>query len=105
MCYSSDDFLVSKGINHNFSTPYTPQQNAVVERRNITLVKATGSMLNFANLPLYLWAEAVATSCFVYNQSIIKKRLKDTPYEGLNNRKPNVLFFYIFGCRCFVVNT
>ncbi|KAI3510732.1 hypothetical protein L1887_17865 [Cichorium endivia] len=29
-----DDFLVSKGISHNFSAPYTPQQNGVVERRN-----------------------------------------------------------------------
>ena len=27
-----DEFLISKGIYHNFSAPYTPQQNGVVER-------------------------------------------------------------------------
>ena len=29
-----EDFLTNKGISHNFSAPYTPQQNGVVERRN-----------------------------------------------------------------------
>ncbi|KAI3505836.1 hypothetical protein L1887_28123 [Cichorium endivia] len=27
-----------------------------------------------------------------------------TPYEVLNKRKPNVKFFHIFGCRCFIKN-
>ena len=35
-----DDFLASKGIAHNFSAPYTPQQNGVVERRNRSLCEA-----------------------------------------------------------------
>lgn len=99
-----NSFLVSKGISHNFSGPYTPQQNGVVEQRKWTLVEAAKSMLNFANLPLYFWAEAVATSCFVQNRSVVCKRLSKTLYEGLNNRKPNVWFFHIFGCRCFLIN-
>ena len=49
-----EKFLIEKGIDHNFSAPYTPQQNDVVERRNRTLVEAARSMLNFANIPLYL---------------------------------------------------
>ena len=61
-------------------------------------------MLNFANLPLYFWADVVATACFVQNRSIICKRLYKTPYEGLNNSKPDVQFFQIFGCKCFVIN-
>ena len=61
-------------------------------------------MLNFGNLPLYFWAEAVATTCFVHKRSIVCKRLNKTPYEGLNNRNHNVRFFHIFGCRCFVIN-
>ncbi|KAI3499670.1 hypothetical protein L1887_35474 [Cichorium endivia] len=99
-----EEFLTSKGIEHNFSAPYTPQQNGVVERRNRTLVEAARSMLNFANLPLTFWAEAISTACFVQNRSIINKRLKMTPYEVLNKRKPNVKFFHIFGCRCFIKN-
>ncbi|KAI3751913.1 hypothetical protein L2E82_23007 [Cichorium intybus] len=61
----SKNSLASKGIEHNFSARYTPQQNGVVERRNRTLVEAARSMLNFANLPLSFWAEAIATTCFV----------------------------------------
>ena len=28
-----------------------------------------------------------------------------TPYEIINNRKPNVKFFHVFGARCFIYNT
>ena len=31
------DFLAEKGTTHNFSAPYTPQQNGIVERRNRSL--------------------------------------------------------------------
>ena len=99
-----DSFLISKGIEHNLSAPYTPQQNGVVERRNRTLVESARTMLNFANLPLHFWAEAVSTACFVQNRSIINKRLKCTPYQAMQNKKPNVKFLHIFGCRCFVKN-
>ena len=47
-----DDFLRFKGISHNFSAPYSPPQNGVVERRNKSLCEAARSMLNFADLPL-----------------------------------------------------
>ncbi|KAI3503839.1 hypothetical protein L1887_32293 [Cichorium endivia] len=99
-----EEFLASKGIEHNFSAPYTPQQNGVVETRNRTLVEEARSMLTFANLPLTFWGEAIATACFVQNRSIVNKRLQMTPYEVLNERKPNVKFFHISGCRCFIKN-
>nr|GEX12983.1 integrase, catalytic region, zinc finger, CCHC-type, peptidase aspartic, catalytic [Tanacetum cinerariifolium] len=50
------------GIFHQKSVPKTPQQNGVVERRNRTLVKAARTMLIFSKAPMFLWAEAVATS-------------------------------------------
>ncbi|KAI3503697.1 hypothetical protein L1887_32146 [Cichorium endivia] len=61
-------------------------------------------MLNFANLPMYFWAEAISTACFTQNRSYIHKRFHITPYEVLNRRKPNVKFLHIFGCRCFILN-
>ncbi|KAI3691382.1 hypothetical protein L2E82_49739 [Cichorium intybus] len=48
-----DSFLKNKGIKHNFSAPYTPQQNGIVERKNRTLCEAARSMLIFADLPQY----------------------------------------------------
>ncbi|GJY17235.1 integrase, catalytic region, zinc finger, CCHC-type containing protein [Tanacetum coccineum] len=59
------------GIMQQFLTTRTPQQNGVVERRNRTLVEAARTMLIFSRLPEFLWAEAVATTCFTQNRSII----------------------------------
>nr|GFA96942.1 hypothetical protein [Tanacetum cinerariifolium] len=72
------------GITQQFSAARTPQQNGVVERRNRTLVEAARTMLTFANLLSLLWAEAIATTCFIQNCSIIQKRFDKTPYELLN---------------------
>nr|GEX85001.1 hypothetical protein [Tanacetum cinerariifolium] len=85
-----------------FCNPRTPQQNGVVERRNQTLVKAARTMITCANLPLFLWAEAIATACFTQNRSIIHKRFDNTPYELMNKRKPNIKFFCVFGYRCYL---
>nr|GFC80908.1 retrovirus-related Pol polyprotein from transposon TNT 1-94 [Tanacetum cinerariifolium] len=49
-------------------------------------------------------AEAIATACFIQNRSIIHKRFDKTPYELINKRKPNINFFRVFGCRCYLLN-
>nr|GFB24660.1 hypothetical protein [Tanacetum cinerariifolium] len=49
-------------------------------------------------------AEAIATACFIQNRSIIHKRFDKTPYELINKRKPNIKFFRVFGCRCYLLN-
>nr|GFC82320.1 retrovirus-related Pol polyprotein from transposon TNT 1-94 [Tanacetum cinerariifolium] len=61
-------------------------------------------MLTFANLPSFLWAEAIAIACFIQNRSIIHKCFDKTPYELVNKRKPNIKFFCVFGCRCYLLN-
>nr|GEV78376.1 hypothetical protein [Tanacetum cinerariifolium] len=57
-------------ITQQFSAARTSQQNGIVERRNRTLVEAARTMLTFANLPLFLWAEAIATARFTQNHVI-----------------------------------
>ena len=39
------DYCNEHGISHNFSTPRTPQQNGVVERKNRTLEEMARTML------------------------------------------------------------
>nr|GFB35507.1 hypothetical protein [Tanacetum cinerariifolium] len=63
-------FFDEVGITQQFSVVRTAQQNGVVERRNRTLVEAARTMLTFANLPSFLWAEAIATACFTQNRDI-----------------------------------
>nr|GFB79965.1 retrovirus-related Pol polyprotein from transposon TNT 1-94 [Tanacetum cinerariifolium] len=97
-------FFNEVGITQQISAARTPQQNGVVERRDRTLVEAARTMLKFANLPLFLWAEAIATACFTQNHLIIYKLFDKTPYELINKRKPNIKFFRVFGCRCCLLN-
>ncbi|GJS76188.1 retrovirus-related pol polyprotein from transposon TNT 1-94 [Tanacetum coccineum] len=92
------------GIMQQFLTARTPQQNGVVERCNHTLVEAARIMLIFSRLPEFLWAEAVATTCFTQNRSIIHTRHNKTPYELLRGRKPNVEYFHVFGSLCYPTN-
>nr|GEZ45098.1 retrovirus-related Pol polyprotein from transposon TNT 1-94 [Tanacetum cinerariifolium] len=92
------------GIYQQFSAARTPQQSGVVERKNRTLVEVARTMLTFANLPLFLWAEAIVTACFIQNHLIIHKHFDRTPYELMNKRKPNIKFFRVFGYRCYLLN-
>nr|GEV23546.1 hypothetical protein [Tanacetum cinerariifolium] len=57
-------FFKEEGIEHQTSTARTPKQNGVVERRNHTLVEAAPTMLSALQLPLFFWAEAIATACY-----------------------------------------
>nr|GFB12041.1 hypothetical protein [Tanacetum cinerariifolium] len=79
-------------------------KNGIVERRNRTLVEAARTMLTIANLPSFLWAEAIETTCFTQNRLIIHKCFDKTPYELINKRKPNIKFFCVFRCRCYLFN-
>ncbi|XP_063948067.1 uncharacterized protein LOC135152165 [Daucus carota subsp. sativus] len=75
-----EEFCKANGIKQEFSTPGTPQQNGVVERKNRTLIEAARTMLEEAKLPTYFWAEAVQTACFTQNATLINKHGK-TPFE------------------------
>nr|GEW90782.1 hypothetical protein [Tanacetum cinerariifolium] len=54
------DHLCSSCIRHKTSTAQTPEQNSVVERRNLTLVKAAQTMLSAVKVHLFFWDEAIA---------------------------------------------
>nr|GFD30649.1 retrovirus-related Pol polyprotein from transposon TNT 1-94 [Tanacetum cinerariifolium] len=52
----------------------------------------------------YTWAEAIATACLTQNHSIIHRRFNKTPYELINDRKPDISFLYVFGALCYPKN-
>nr|GEZ02077.1 retrovirus-related Pol polyprotein from transposon TNT 1-94 [Tanacetum cinerariifolium] len=64
-------YFDSKGILHQTSVARTPEQNGVVERRNHTLVEAARIMLSATKVTLFFWAEAIATTCFTQNRSLV----------------------------------
>nr|GFA80298.1 retrovirus-related Pol polyprotein from transposon TNT 1-94 [Tanacetum cinerariifolium] len=109
-----DDYSRFTWVNFLCSNDETPmfiikflkmiQQNEVVERRNRTLIKAARTMLIYAQAPLFLWAEAVATACFTHNRSIIHLRHGKTPYELCTVNSLIYHFFHMFGALCYPTN-
>nr|GFB31925.1 hypothetical protein [Tanacetum cinerariifolium] len=96
-------YFATEGIHHQTSVARTPEQNGVVERRTRTLVEAARTMLSAAKVPLFFWDKAIATACFTQNHSLVIPRHEKTPYHIINNRKPSVKFFHIFGSLCYIV--
>nr|GEZ73819.1 hypothetical protein [Tanacetum cinerariifolium] len=72
--------MIQVGISHETSVARSPQHNGVVER------------------------QAVATTCYTQNRSIIRLRHGKTPYELLHNKLPDLSFLYVFGALCYPTN-
>nr|GEU29604.1 retrovirus-related Pol polyprotein from transposon TNT 1-94 [Tanacetum cinerariifolium] len=98
-----DEVTNLQRIKHQMSIARTPKQNSVVKKRNRTLVEAPRTMLSAANVPMFFWAEAITTTCFTQNHSLVIPRHEKTLYHIINNQKPSVKFFYIFGSLCYII--
>jgi transposase InsO family protein len=98
-----DEYCDNKGIKHEFSYKYTSKQNGIVERKNRTLVDMARFMLAEYNVPDSYWIEAINTACHASNRLYCHKLLKKTPYELLIGRKPNISYFRVFGCKCYIL--
>jgi hypothetical protein len=96
-------FLEDEGIKHEFSSPYTPQQNGVVERKNRTLMDMMRTMLEEYKTSDRFWAEAINTAWYSINRLYHHQVLKKTSYELLTGKKPNVSYFRVFGGKCFIL--
>nr|GEX03087.1 hypothetical protein [Tanacetum cinerariifolium] len=95
-------FFKEEGIEHQTSTPRTPEQNGVVERRNRTLVEVARTMLSALKLPLFFWAEAITTACYTQNRSMIISTHEKMAYHTINDRKPLIKHLHIFSCTCYL---
>src|SRR5579859_2971399 len=61
-------------------------------------------MLDEYKTPEHFWTEAINTACHAINRLYLHKILKKTSYELLTGNKPNVSYFRVFGCKCFILN-
>ena len=88
------DFCASEGIRREFTVPYTPQQNGVVERKN-GVVRA---MIHDQGLPLFLWVDACNMTMYLQNKSPHKSLGNLTPEEAFSRKRPQLTHLRIFGC-------
>lgn len=96
------DYLKIKGIKHELTVPYSPRQNGVAERMNKTLVESARSMIAHARLLKAYRAEAISTAFYLRNRMPTASiKGNTTPYEGWDERKPNVSHLRVFGCMAY----
>ncbi|KAH0813975.1 hypothetical protein GEV33_008816 [Tenebrio molitor] len=103
--YLSNDitkYLKSKGIQHELTIRYTPQQNGVAERMNRTLMERARCMLLGSKLEKCLWTEAILTAAYLVNRSPTSSLKDQVPAELWYGEKPNLNKLKIFGCVAYL---
>nr|GFB80941.1 hypothetical protein [Tanacetum cinerariifolium] len=73
-------------------------------KANQTLIEAARTMVIFYKALLFLWAEAIIIACYTQNRLIIHRHYNKTPYELMQDKKPYLSFFYVFGALCYPTN-
>jgi transposase InsO family protein len=91
-----------KGILHQTTCVYTPQQNGVSERKNRHLLEVTRVLLFQNNVPKDFWSDAVLTATYLINRLPSAKLDYKSPLEILYQEKININHLKVFGCICFV---
>jgi Integrase core domain len=96
-----EEFFTQNGIIHQTTVPYCPESNGKVERDMRTIKDSARTMLQQAQLPDFLWAEAVGTTVYVLNRTLNKQNVSRTPLEQVMNKKPHLSHLRVFGCTAF----
>jgi transposase InsO family protein len=97
-----EGFLEDEGIKHEFSSPYTPQQNGVVERKNRTLLDMARTMLDEYKTPTgfglrRLTPPATPSTDYIFTKSSRRHLMNSSPVKSpmfhiLESLVANVLF-------------
>ena len=95
-------YLAKRGINHQKSAAYTPEQNGRAERLNRSIIEKTRSLLIDSGLPKVLWAEAACTANYLRNRQINSLNDSKTPFELAFGTVPDVSNLRIFGSKAYV---
>jgi transposase InsO family protein len=83
-----EGFLEEEGIKHELSSPYTPQQNGVVERKNRTLLDMARTMLDDTRLrtgfgPRRLTPPAIPSTGSTFTESSRRHHTNSSPVKSL----------------------
>jgi hypothetical protein len=98
------EYYVELDVRRELTSPYSPQQNGVVEKRNQTVMVVARCMMKAKCLPRIFWGEAVNCVVYLLNRAASKSIEGKTPYELWTGSKPAVNHLRTFGCVAHVKN-
>jgi transposase InsO family protein len=98
-----ETFCAYLGLKQQFSSPYVPQLNGIVELKNRTLVELARKMLDEHRTPRSFRAKAITSACHVSNRIFLRAFLNKTSYELQFGWPHKVSHFRVFDCKCFVL--
>lgn len=98
------EFFAEKGIIHQRSCAYTPQQNAIVERKHQHILNVARAIRFQASFPLEFWGQCVMHAVFLINRLPSPVIELATPYYRLYGKNPDLLSLKVFGCLCYASN-
>jgi hypothetical protein len=73
------DYCSMHGIKRQFYVSRTPQQNGVVERKNMKVQEMARTMLMDSKLTYIFWTQVVHTIVHIQNKVMLEKTLKKLP--------------------------
>ncbi|XP_071704157.1 uncharacterized protein [Rutidosis leptorrhynchoides] len=96
-------FCDSKGIFHQTSCSYTPQQNGIVERKHRHLLNVARSLMFQGGLPLTFWSECVLTAVYLINRLPTIVLAGKSPFECVFGYKPSLTLTLEFLVVCVML--
>ncbi|KAI5350539.1 hypothetical protein L3X38_003430 [Prunus dulcis] len=94
-------YLSKHGILHQFSCPYTPEQNGVAERKYRSLVELGRTLIAHSGIPLVYWFDVFLTSVYLLNRLPSVHLGHMSSFQRLFHHSPDFSFLKVFGCLCY----
>ncbi|KAM1762795.1 hypothetical protein ACFX12_005393 [Malus domestica] len=94
-------FLLQKGILHQKSCPYTPEQNGMAERKHRHVIETAVTLLQTAQMPPKFWSFACQTAIYLINRMPTPILSNQSPFEVLYGAVPVIHHLRTFGCACY----
>ena len=96
--------VLQEGASRTFTVPYTPNLNNKAEGMFWRLFCVARALLFESGMPTVHWPYAIQHAVYIMQRTPMKRIINGepvwkTPYENLNNRKPDSQHLRVWGCQ------
>ena len=95
------EYLADNGTTITYTTPHTPQHNAIAERMIQTIMNTTRCMMIQAQAPACMWALAVKCAAYILNRRMSTVNNNKTISESWHDKKVKINNMHTWGCDAY----